>query len=97
MGGVAVGTDGDDVVAARELADDGDEGTAGMVAGEEVVADLAGPDGREVEVGLALPVAEGAGHGGTVGYGLQAHYLVVGMSVVPLHRVDMMTCHGDMG
>ena len=91
-----MGTDGEDIVLARELADDGDEGTAGFITGEEVVADMAGPELGDSEGGLALPVTDGAGHRGIEGGGLLAYDLGFAMGVVPQDGVDRTALDGDL-
>ena len=91
-----MGTDGEDIVLARELADDGDEGTADFITGEEAITDMAGPELGDSEGGLALPVADGAGHRGIERGGLLAYDLGLAMGVVPQDGVDRTALDGDL-
>ena len=88
---VAMGTDGDDIVLDGHLAGDGDEGTTGVFAEEDGVADGAALGAVEGVAGVALPIAEGAGDEGSVRGWLLTSYcrFMVGCYLLAHHKLRL--------
>ena len=88
---VAMGTDGDNIVLDGHLAGDGDEGTTGIFAEEDGIADGAALGAVEGVAGVALPIAEGAGDEGSVRGWLLTSYcrFMVGCYLLAHHKLRL--------